>query len=151
MLPGTPVNKQGLDHYDDLINFVLEKGMQPAIMLLHTDSPLQFYSSINDTLITPNTGGIGLVDAGFQNSYKNVSYEDAFVNYGKIVLTHFADRVPIFWTFNEPLLGAKNGKSINTIIKAHARLYHFYHEEIKGTGKISITFNNNFTFVWVCC
>ncbi|KAJ4989903.1 beta-glucosidase A [Stagonosporopsis vannaccii] len=144
VLPGTPVNRQGLDHYDDLINFVLEKGMQPAIMLLHTDSPLQFYSNISDTTITPGTGGIGYVDAGFQNSYNNVSFEDAFVNYGKIVMTHFADRVPIFWTFNEPLLGARNGKSINTIIKAHARMYHFYHEEIKGTGKISITFNNNF-------
>lgn len=144
VLPGTPVNRQGLDHYDDLINYVLEKGMLPAIMLLHTDSPLQFYSNISDTLIAPGTGGIGYVDAGFQNSYKNVSFEDAFVNYGKIVMTHFADRVPIFWTFNEPLLGSRNGKSINTIIKAHARLYHFYHEEIKGTGKISITFNNNF-------
>lgn len=144
VLPGTPVNKQGLEHYNDLINFVLEKGMLPAIMLLHTDTPLQFYSNISDTTIAPGTGGIGYVDAGFQNSYKNVSYEDAFVNYGKIVMTHFADRVPIFWTFNEPLLGARNGKSINTIIKAHGRLYHFYHEEIKGTGKVSITFNNNF-------
>jgi beta-glucosidase/6-phospho-beta-glucosidase/beta-galactosidase len=144
VLPGTPVNEQGLDHYDDLINFTLEKGMLPAIMLLHTDTPLQFYANLSDIGIAPGSGGIGYVDAGFQNSYKNVSYEDAFVNYGKIVMTHFADRVPIFWTFNEPLLGSRNGKSINTIIKAHARLYHFYHEDIKGTGKVSITFSNNF-------
>ncbi|UPX20750.1 uncharacterized protein EKO05_0010971 [Ascochyta rabiei] len=144
VLPGTPVNKQGLDHYDDIINFVLEKGMLPAIVLHHTDTPLQFYSNISDILITPGTGGIGYTDSGFQYSYKNVSYEDAFVNYGKIVMTHFADRVPIFWTFNEPLLGSRNGRSINTVIKAHARLYHFYHEDIKGTGKISITFNDNF-------
>jgi beta-glucosidase/6-phospho-beta-glucosidase/beta-galactosidase len=31
-------------------------------------------------------------------------FEDAFVNYGKIVLSHFADRVPIWVTFNEPLI-----------------------------------------------
>ncbi|KAH9866309.1 hypothetical protein J1614_008875 [Plenodomus biglobosus] len=143
-LPGTPVNKQGLAHYDDLINFVLEKGMLPAIVLHHTDSPMQFYPNISETVVRPGTGGIGPADAGFHRSYKNVSFEDAFVNYGKIVMTHFADRVPIFWTFNEPLLGSRNGKSINTVIKAHARLYHFYHEEVRGTGKVSLTFNNNF-------
>lgn len=143
-LPGTPVNWQGLAHYDDLINFVIEKGMQPAIMLHHNDSPLQFHANFSDVFIVPGTGGIGYVDAGFQNSYKNVSFEDAFVNYGKIVMTHFADRVPIWWTFNEPLLAARNGRSINTVIKAHARLYHFYHDEIKGKGKVSLTFNDNF-------
>ena len=144
VLPGTPVNEQGLSHYDDLINFVLEKGMLPAIVLYHNDSPLQFYSNISNVFITPGTGGIGYLDSCFQCSYKNVSFEDAFVNYGKIVMTHFADRVPIWWSFNEPLLGARNGKSIDAVIKSHARLYHFYHDDIGGTGKMSLTFNDNF-------
>ncbi|KAI8943286.1 hypothetical protein NX059_001306 [Plenodomus lindquistii] len=143
-LPGTPVNKQGLAHYDDLIDFVLEKGMQPAIVLHHTDSPLQFYPNVSETAVQAGTGGIGYNDAGFHRSYNNVSFEDAFVNYGKVVMTHFADRVPIWWTFNEPLLGSRNGRSINTVIKAHARLYHFYHEEVRGSGKVSLTFNDNF-------
>jgi beta-glucosidase/6-phospho-beta-glucosidase/beta-galactosidase len=142
-LPGTPVNQQGLAHYDDLINFVLDKGMLPAIVLHHSDSPLQFYPNISDVIIAPGTG-IGYTDAGYQRTYKNVSFEDAFVHYGKIVMTHFADRVPIWWTFNEPLLGSRNGKSIHAVIKAHARLYHFYHGEINGTGKVSLTFNDNF-------
>ena len=144
VLPGTPVNEQGLSHYDDLINFVLEKGMLPAIVLYHNDSPLQFYSNISNIFITPGTGCIGYLDSCFQCSYKNVSFEDAFVNYGKIVMTHFADRVPIWWSFNEPLLGARNGKSIDAVIKSHARLYHFYHDDIGGTGKMSLTFNDNF-------
>jgi beta-glucosidase/6-phospho-beta-glucosidase/beta-galactosidase len=143
VLPGTPVNQQGLAHYDDLIKFVLQKGMLPAIMLHHTDTPLQFYGNLSDIDIKPGTG-IGYTDSGFQRSYKNVTFEDAFVNYGKIVMTHFAETVPIWWTFNEPLLGARNGKSIDTVIKAHARLYHFYHDVINGTGKVSITFNDNF-------
>jgi beta-glucosidase/6-phospho-beta-glucosidase/beta-galactosidase len=143
VLPGTPVNRQALDHYDDLINFVLEKGMIPAVVLHHSDTPLQFYANLTDVLI-PTGAGIGYTDAGYQNSYKNVSFEDAFVNYGKIIMTHFADRVPIFWTFNEPLLGSRNGKSINAVIKAHARLSHFYHDDIKGKGRISLTFNDNF-------
>lgn len=143
VLPGTPINRLGLSHYDDLINFVLEKGMTPAIVLHHSDSPLQFFGNYSEIPIAPRTG-IGYIDSGFQRSYKNVSYEDAFVNYGKIVMAHFADRVPIWWTFNEPLLGSRNGKSINAVIKAHARLYHYYHDDIKGTGKVSITFNDNF-------
>ena len=117
--------------------------MLPAIMLLHTDAPLHFHPNVSDITIPPGQG-IGYVDAGFHLSYKNQTFEDTFVNYGKIVMTHFADRVPIWWTFNEPLLASRNGKSIDTVIKAHARLYHFYHDEIKGTGKVSITFNDNF-------
>ncbi|EME85792.1 glycoside hydrolase family 1 protein [Pseudocercospora fijiensis CIRAD86] len=144
VLPDTPVNQQGIAHYEDLIDFVLEKGMHPAIVLHHTDTPFQFYSNISEVSILPGTGGIGYTDSGYQRSYHNISFEDAFVNYGKIVMAHFADRVPIWWTFNEPLLGARNGKSINAVIKAHARLYHYYHEEIKGTGKVSLTFNDNF-------
>lgn len=144
VLPGTPVNKQGLDHYDDLVKFVLSKGMLPTITLIHTDAPLQFYPNISDTLIVPGTGGIGYIDSAFQRSYKNISFEDAFVHYGKVLMTHFADRVPIWFTFNEPLLGARNGKSIDAVLKAHARLYHFYKEDINGTGQISLKFNDNF-------
>jgi beta-glucosidase/6-phospho-beta-glucosidase/beta-galactosidase len=139
-LPGTPVNKQGLAHYDDLVNFVIEKGMLPAIVLHHNDSPFQF----SETGFQPGEDAIGFNDLGYHRSYNNVSFEDAFVNYGKIVMTHFADRVPIWWTFNEPFLGAKNGKSIDAVVKSHARLYHFYKDTIGGTGKFSLTFNNNF-------
>ena len=138
-LPGTPVNQQGIDHYNDLINFVLEKGMKPAVTMFHFDTPLQFFSNLStiadDVLI-------GYVNGGYQNS----TFEDAFVNYGKIILTHFADRVPIFVTFNEPLLYCSNGISVDHVIKAHARLYHFYHDsdKINGTGLMSMKFNDNF-------
>ncbi|KAF2107562.1 beta-glucosidase-like protein [Lophiotrema nucula] len=142
VLEGTPVNKQALDHYDDLVDFILEKGMLPTITLIHTDAPMLFYNNISDLSTTP--GGIGYIDGGFQRSYKNQSFEDAFVNYGKVLMTHFADRVPIWFTFNEPLLGARNGKSIDAVLKSHARLAHFYREEINGTGKISMKLNDNF-------
>lgn len=47
VLPGTPVNKQGIDHYDDLIDTVLKAGMQPIITMLHFDSPLMFIAGDN--------------------------------------------------------------------------------------------------------
>ena len=34
-LPGTPVNQQGIDHYNDVINFILEKGMIPVATIIH--------------------------------------------------------------------------------------------------------------------
>jgi beta-glucosidase/6-phospho-beta-glucosidase/beta-galactosidase len=139
-IEGSPINRQGLQHYDDIINFVISKGMLPTITMTHTDTPLQFYP--NYTAITGK--GIGYVDGGFQSSYMNQSYEDAFVHYGKVLMTHFADRVPVWFTFNEPLLGSLNGKSVDTVIKAHARLYHFYHSSINGTGKVSLKLNDNF-------
>jgi len=48
------------------------------------------------------------------------------------------------YSFNEPLLYCDNGKSVDHVIKAHARLYHFYHEDLEGTGKFGIKFNDNF-------
>lgn len=143
VVEGSPVNAQGLAHYDDLINFVLEKGMLPAVTLIHTDAPLQFYTNLSDIGIAPGAG-IGYVDSCFHCVLKNQTFEDAFVHYGKILMMHFADRVPIWYTFNEPLLGSRNGKSINAVIKAHARLYHFYHDILNGTGKVSLKLNDNF-------
>lgn len=111
--------------------------MVPAVTLIHFDTPLQFYgnlSTIYDNVL------IGYVNGAYQNE----TFEDAFVNYGRIVMAHFADRVPVWYTFNEPLLYASNGKSVDTVVRAHARLYHFYHDNIKGTGKVGIKFNDNF-------
>lgn len=136
--PGTPVNKQGLDHYDDLINFVLQKGMIPSVTLFHFDTPFAIFK--NNLTSLKERPLIGYVNGGYQMD----GFEDAFVNYGKIVMTHYADRVPVWYTFNEPLLYSTNGKSVDAVVKAHARLYHFYREEIKGTGKISLKFNDNF-------
>ncbi|KPI42607.1 Beta-glucosidase 4 [Cyphellophora attinorum] len=137
-LPGTPVNQAGIDHYNDVINFILEKGMVPEVTLLHFDTPLQFYGDNQSTAADPPE--IGYVNGAYQNE----SFPDAFVNYAKVAMTHFADRVPVWYTFNEPLLYSYNGISIDHVIKSHARVYHFYKEELNGTGKIAMKFNNNF-------
>ncbi|EPS42178.1 hypothetical protein H072_3941 [Dactylellina haptotyla CBS 200.50] len=136
--PGTPVNKAGIDHYEDLINFVLSKGMIPTVTMLHFDTPLQFFAA--NVSAKWDDVAIGYTNGAYQNS----TFEEAFVHYGKILLTHYADRVPIWFTFNEPLLYSDNGASINTVVKSHARLAHFYKDVIKGTGKIGLKLNDNF-------
>lgn len=135
-LPGTPVNQEAIDHYDDLINTVLDAGMQPVVEMLHFDSPLLFIAG-GDLTARPD---IGYNNAGYQNE----TFVDAFVNYGKILLAHYADRVPIWVTFNEPLLYSFSFQGVDNVIHAHAQVYHFYHDELKGQGKMGIKFNDNF-------
>jgi beta-glucosidase/6-phospho-beta-glucosidase/beta-galactosidase len=134
--PGTPINQAGLDHYNDLINYVLEVGMLPVVTMLHFDSPLVFLKGENISA-TP--------DIGYDNGgYYHPQFVDAFVNYGKILFTHFADRVPIWVTFNEPLLYAFNFTGIDHVVHAHAELYHYYHDHLKGRGKVGFKLNDNF-------
>lgn len=59
-------------------------------------------------------------------------------------MTNFADRAPIWITFNEPLLYAFNFQGVDNVVHAHAHVYHFYHDVLKGTGKMGIKFNDNF-------
>lgn len=136
VLAGTPVNQQGIDHYDDLIETVLDSGMLPVVTMLHFDTPWIFLASDN---ITAHP------DIGYNNGgYQNETFVNAFVNYGKVLLTHFADRVPIWVTFNEPLLYSFNFDGINNVVHAHAELYHFYHDTLNATGKIGLKLNDNF-------
>jgi Glycosyl hydrolase family 1 len=89
-LAGTPVNQQAIDHYNDVIDYVLAKGMIPTATMIHFDSPLAFYGNLSTV---SDRVRIGYVNGAYQNE----TFEDAFVNYGKIVLTHFADRVPVWF------------------------------------------------------
>ena len=134
--PGTPVNSQALEHYDDVINFAISKGITPVITLHHFDTPLSFYGD-NELEILANAAircYLGTVNLGFQHA----QFVDSFVNYGQIVMSYFGDRVPIWFTFNEPQVGTVNGLSIDHVIKAHAKLYHFYKDQLGGTGKVSM-------------
>lgn len=72
----SPINQEALDHYDDLINVCIENGITPIVTLVHFDYPLN----------APTTSDTFIEDYEY---------------YAKQVLTRFADRVPIWITFNE--------------------------------------------------
>lgn len=138
VLPGTPVNQKALDHYDDLINTVLEYGMLPVVTLNHFDVPLMFATENPPKGVY--YGFPGSSDRGFHNK----TWTDAFVNYGKIVMTHYADRVPVWFTVNEPNLSMGTAQAGKNVLLAHATLYKFYHDEIKGSGMVSLKFAYNY-------
>ena len=39
---GSPVNQEGIDHYNDVINMILEYGMKPVVTIHHFDTPFLF-------------------------------------------------------------------------------------------------------------
>lgn len=129
---GSPVNKQAIDHYDDVINTILEYGMKPIVTIMHFDTPLMFIQDEIKEHPVQDKEGPYIFNGGMQNE----TWPEAFVYYGKIVLAHFADRVPIWTSNNSPWLWGVNDVGIHNCLKTHADLYHFYHDELKGTGKL---------------
>lgn len=138
-VPGSPVNQQGIDHYNDVIDTCLEYGIVPVVTLHHFDSPYVFNEGkdVSDDYALYNY-------AGYVGSYLNYTFEESFINYGKIVLSHYADRVPLWVSFNEPLLYSGYPTAVKVVVKATAALHDFYHNDLKGKGKFGIKFNDNF-------
>ncbi|KAL4352675.1 hypothetical protein GQ457_06G013180 [Hibiscus cannabinus] len=86
---GTEVNNEGIAFYNNLINALIEKGIQPFLTLYHWDLPLHLQESIG-----------GWLDK------RIVNY---FATYADTCFAHFGDRVKNWITINEPLQTAVNG------------------------------------------
>ncbi|KAI5195382.1 glycoside hydrolase family 1 protein [Aureobasidium subglaciale EXF-2481] len=119
----TPVNQQGLDHYDDVINSCLKYGIKPIVTLVHADTP---------------------PSVDYDNATSSM---DDYMYYAKQVMTRYADRVPIWVTFNEINTGINlqyDTYEANTnILLIHSAIYKWYKQTLKGTGKITVKFANN--------
>lgn len=65
--------------------------MSPIVTMLHFDTPFAFYDfDVSDLA----NSSLGYVDG----NYGSQEFEDEFVHYGKILMTHFADRVSVWFT-----------------------------------------------------
>lgn len=115
---GSPVNTEALDHYDDVINTCLEYGITPIVTLLHIDAPL------------------GQIPT-------DESSREHFLYYAQVVMTRYADRVPIWITINEPNNPVFYGYStLTNILLQHADVYHWYKDVLGGTGQVSLKLVN---------
>lgn len=74
-------NMAGLAFYDRVIDEVIANGMEPIVTMLHYDIPLN---------IVTKYGG-----------FKNKKVIDFMVNYGEVLLKHFAGRVKYWVPFNQ--------------------------------------------------
>ncbi|KAL5214746.1 hypothetical protein ABZP36_003898 [Zizania latifolia] len=76
------VNREGVRYYNNLINELLLKGVQPFITLFHWDSP----QALEDKY----------------NGFLSPSIIDDYKDYAEICFKEFGDRVKHWITFNEP-------------------------------------------------
>ncbi|GER53350.1 beta-glucosidase [Striga asiatica] len=137
-------NQEGIDYYNNLIDALLEKGIQPYATLYHWDLP---------QVLEDKYGGL----------LSSQVIKD-FENYACICFKAFGNRVKNWITFNEPhgiaiqgydlgvqapgrcsILGhliCKNGNSsiepyivAHSILLSHAAAYHKYQKYFKGSQK----------------
>nr|6Z1H_A Chain A, ANCESTRAL RECONSTRUCTED GLYCOSIDASE [synthetic construct]6Z1H_B Chain B, ANCESTRAL RECONSTRUCTED GLYCOSIDASE [synthetic construct]6Z1M_A Chain A, Ancestral reconstructed glycosidase [synthetic construct]6Z1M_B Chain B, Ancestral reconstructed glycosidase [synthetic construct]6Z1M_C Chain C, Ancestral reconstructed glycosidase [synthetic construct] len=130
------VNQKGLDFYNNLIDELLENGIEPFVTLYHWDLPQ------------------ALQDKG---GWENRETVDAFAEYARVCFERFGDRVKYWITFNEPnvfaVLGYLSGvhppgmkdlkkafRAAHNLLLAHARAVKAY-REISQNGQIGITLN----------
>ena len=77
-------NEKGLQFYDDLINYLLEKGIEPLVTLYHFECPQ------------------ALVDAF--GGWKSRKMIDAYEKYAEVCFRHFKGRVKKWVTVNEQFI-----------------------------------------------
>uniref|UniRef100_A0A1B6D5W8 beta-glucosidase n=2 Tax=Clastoptera arizonana TaxID=38151 RepID=A0A1B6D5W8_9HEMI len=134
------INQDGISYYNNLINELLENGIQPLVTLYHWDLPQP------------------LQDLG---GWLNPLMAEYFECYARVIFSHFGDRVKWWITINEPseiisgysnagyapyldLHGTGDYLAAHTLIRAHAKAYHLYDKEFRKSqnGKVSITINS---------
>ncbi|GAA3010155.1 glycoside hydrolase family 1 protein [Tetragenococcus solitarius] len=74
-------NEAGLRYYDNLINKIIELGMEPIITILHYETPIS---------ITLHYGG-----------WHNRKVIDLFVKYAKVILDRYKDKVKYWIVINQ--------------------------------------------------
>ncbi len=74
-------SQKGLEFYDDVINEIIASGMEPIVTIMHYDIPLWVISEYG--------------------SFANQIVVDLFMEYSKVVLNRYADRVKYWIPFNQ--------------------------------------------------
>ncbi|CAH2097422.1 unnamed protein product [Euphydryas editha] len=131
------ISEDGKRYYNNLIDALLEKRIQPVVTLYHFDLP----QSLQDL-------------GGWTNSL----VADWFSNYARIAFSLFGDRVKTWLTLNEPITFCDIAYNIGTqapgyispgigsyicnknAMLAHAKAYRIYDKEFRSkyNGKVSI-------------
>ncbi|KAF5443410.1 hypothetical protein F2P56_035966 [Juglans regia] len=86
------INQAGVDHYNNLINALLAKGIEPYVTLYHWDLP----QALEDKY----------------NGWLNPQIIEDFAKYAEICFQKFGDRVKHWITFNEPHTFATQGYDV---------------------------------------
>lgn len=112
------VNEKGLEYYDNLVNCLLENGIEPYMTLYHWDLPYELHKK----------GG-----------WLNPEAPEWFYAYAKVMAAHFSDRVKHFFTFNEPQctvgLGYATGEHAPGLKVGPYDYFSIWHNVLKAHGR----------------
>ncbi|XP_041969135.1 myrosinase 1-like, partial [Aricia agestis] len=131
------LNEDGKRYYEDLIDTLLNRGIEPLVTLYHWDLPQKFQ----------DLGG-----------WTNPLVVEWFAEYARAVFTLFADRVHTWITINEPIAlcdmvyhvgshapgilspGVGNYICMKNVMLAHAKAWRIFDEEFRSKhyGRIAI-------------
>ncbi|KUJ00545.1 glycoside hydrolase family 1 protein [Vibrio sp. MEBiC08052] len=130
------VNPEAVDFYNQVIDTLIEQGIEPFICLFHFDMPMKMQA----------LGG-----------FENRRVLEAYANYAETCFRLFGDRVKHWFTFNEPIVPVEGGYlydfhypnvldfrraatvAYHTVL-AHAMAVSKY-RELKLNGQIGIVLN----------
>ncbi|XP_011297532.1 myrosinase 1-like [Fopius arisanus] len=129
------ISQDGVTYYNNLIEELMSKGIEPYVTIYHWDHPAVFESFggwLNETMV------------------------DYFVDYAQVAFREFGSRVKFWSTVNEPNEYCKMIYSkprdvclcVHNMLKAHARVYHLYKHDFYSTqrGKIGIVFVTHYYY-----
>ena len=112
------VNEKGLAYYDNLVNCLIENGIEPYMTLYHWDLPYALHQK----------GG-----------WLNPQSPEWFYEYAKLMAAHFSDRVSHFFTFNEPQctvgLGYVTGEHAPGLKVGPNDYFSIWHNVLKAHGR----------------
>ncbi|KAF2012972.1 glycoside hydrolase family 1 protein [Aaosphaeria arxii CBS 175.79] len=145
-----PINEEGIAFYNNLIDQLLIRKIEPSVTLYHWDAPQALYDRYNGFLDT-------------------AEFCADFLRYARLCFERFGDRVKQWTTFNEPyiisIFGHLNGTLApghcaqdgfdtkhapwrvgHTLIISHASVVQLYTKEFKSKqhGTVSIVLNGHF-------
>ncbi|KAL3286567.1 hypothetical protein HHI36_001068 [Cryptolaemus montrouzieri] len=125
---GSEINQEGVTYYNDLIDELVSKGIEPYVTIFHWDTPQALES---------------------QGGWLNESIIDDYTYYARVLFTLYGDRVKTWITFNEfhqiceegyglakkapfeNLTGVADYQCGHQALLAHSRAYRIYEQEFK--------------------
>ncbi|KAJ4210746.1 hypothetical protein NW759_013050 [Fusarium solani] len=123
-----PINKEGVQFYNDLIDELLRHGIQPWVTLYHWDLPQ------------------GLLDR-YGGMLDQKRYTEDFVHYAGLCFERFGDRVKNWITYNEPGLTARAGYAQGRYAPGHTSVTEPYivgHTQLVSHGHVCALYKNKF-------
>ncbi|MFV0363976.1 MAG: GH1 family beta-glucosidase [Suipraeoptans sp.] len=112
------INEKGMEYYNNLIDELLSRGIEPYVTIYHWDLP----QKIQD-----------------KGGWSNIETADAYLNYAKILFIRFGSKVKYWTTLNEPWVVSFPGHYEGVMapgLRDFSTALQVAHTQLVGHGKV---------------